>query len=515
MEKLVNYSLSMPLTIGTTLHHGKYLINHVLGQTDLGTTFQGTQVQQNRPVLFKILQPNPDLGIDATPLKQRFLEQVQRFAQCKHPGLVRLIDSFEVEDEAIAVLDYTPGQPLQEVVHTQGAFAESQAVHYIQQVGSALAELHNKGLLHGNVTPKNVIRPIGSNIVVLVNVGLLDAAALGVAVNKIQLPVREYAAIEHYQAELAHTPATDIYALAGTLYFLLTGYAPLAAPLRHRSPLPSPRQLCPQLSATVESAILRGLELNANARPQTIAEWLALLPAPSSMGDRNSHVVLDAASGSILPQSAVLVSSAQPPLSAKSASLPTQRFSQPNSSMTPSPLTLKPTFPKTLLATAAIAAAIGLGTGLTLRMMASSTGPGTSIFHTEQAFPPFENWPGEAAPIVPSSSYSPPMVEAPSQQKEPEYRNQAPSPAIDQPAVEAEASPQPAVETPAPLEVSPQVPVTSPTPNAIAPTPTLPTAPEPEPPAVISPPAPVEVQPEPESVPPPPAVAPSSEIQRQ
>ncbi|MEX0271072.1 serine/threonine protein kinase [Leptolyngbyaceae cyanobacterium UHCC 1019] len=506
----------MPLTIGTTLHHGKYLINRVLGQTDLGATFQATQVQQNRPVLLKVLQPNSDLGVDGTPLKQRFLEQIQRFAHCKHPGLVRLIDSFEAEDEAIAVLDYTPGQPMLEVVHTQGALAESQAVHYIQQVGSALAELHDKGLLHRNVTPKNVIRPIGSNIVVLVNVGLLDAAALGIAANKMQLPVQEYVAIEHYQAELTHTPATDIYALAGTLYFLLTGYAPLAAPLRHRSPLPSPRQLCPQLSATVESAILQGLELNANDRPQAIAEWLALLPAPNSMGDRNSHVVLDAANGSTLPQAAVVASSSQPPLSAKSASLPTKRFPQPNSSMTPSPLTLKSTFPKTLLATAAIAAAVGLGAGLTLRMMVSSTGPGTSIFHTEQAFPPFENWPGEAAPIVPSSSYSPPMVEAPNQQKEQEYRNQAPSPAIEQPAVEAEALPPPAVETPAPLEVSPQVPAPSPTPNAIAPTPNLPAPPEPElPPAVIPPPAPVEVQPEPEPVPPPPAVAPSSEIQRQ
>ena len=509
----------MPLTIGNTLHYGKYLINHVLGQTDIGVTFQGTQVQQNRPVILQMLQLKPDLSVDFEPLKQRFFAQVHQFAHCHHPGLIRLIDSFEEENAPIAVFDYTAGQTLLEVVHTTGALAEAQAVQYIQQVGSALAELHGKGLIHRRVTPKNVIRPIGSNIIVLVNIGLLDAAVLGVAADSIQLPVDEYAAIEQYQAELAHTPATDIYGLAGTLYFLLTGYAPLAAPLRHRSPLPSPRQLCPHLTAAVESAILRGLELNANSRPQAIAEWLALLPLPISPSDRDSNSDLDAfipqataVAQAILPQAAISASSEPNPLTAKSASLPTQRFiSQSNQNMTPSTLTLKNPFPKTLLATAAIAAAIGLGAGLTLRITANSTGSGTSIFHTEQAFPPFENWPG-APPIIPSNSYSPPVVEAPNQRKEPDNRNQSP-PAAAQPAVEEKAIPNPAVKDAAPPAFSPQIPVPNPTPRAIAPPLNIPNIPEPAlPPAEMPPPAEVKQDP----APPPSTSAPSSgEVQRQ
>ncbi|MBM0740703.1 serine/threonine protein kinase [Phormidium sp. CLA17] len=522
MEKIVEPHAPMPLTIGNTLHHGKYLINHVLGQTAIGMTFQGAQIQQNRPVILKVLQPNPDLSSDRDQLKQRFFDQVQQLAQCKHPGLVRLIDSFEEENAPIAVFDYTAGQTLLEVVHTKGALAESQAVQYIQQVGSALTELHNRGLIHRSVTPKNIIRPIGSDIVVLVNVGLLDSTVLGVATDSIQLPMGEYAAIEQHQTQLAHTSATDIYALAGTLYFLLTGYAPLAAPLRHRSPLPSPRQLCPNLTATVESAILRGLELNANSRPQTIAEWLALLPLSINPSDaRKSNSVLNV---STVPQVATApqvvneIASEHSPLLAKSASLPTQRFSsQPNQSMTPSSLTLKSTFPKTLLATAAIAAAIGLGAGLILRITATSTGPGTSIFHTEQAFPPFENWPGAAPLVVPSSSYSSPPVEAPNQQEETDSRNQSESPVITQPPVEYEERTKPAVEEPAPSDLRPQDPVTNPTPPEIVPTPSSPTASESEvPPAVIPPPAPVEMKPEPEPPAPPLTSTPSSgDVQRQ
>jgi len=514
--------MSMPLTIGNALHHGKYLINHILGQTDIGVTLQGTQVQQNRPVILKVLQLNPDLGVDVAPLKQRFFDQIQRFAQCKHPGLVRLIDSFEEDNAAIAVLDYTAGQTLLEIVHTQGALVESQAVQYIQQVGSALAALHDKRLIHRAVTPKNVIRPLGSNIVVLVNIGLLDPTLLGIAADKVQLPVGEYAAIEQSQAQLAHTPATDIYSLAGTLYFLLTGYAPLAAPLRQRSPLPSPRQLCPHLTAAVESAILQGLELDANARPQAIAEWLALLPPPVSSSDLNS--VLDAS----LPQAitvaqtvtelktATISSAERHPLSAKSAALPTKPSSQPNQSMAPSPLTIKNPFPKTLLATAAIAAAVGLGAGLTLRVAVTSTGPGTSIFHTEQAFPPFENWPGAAPLIEPSTSYSPSVVEAPSQQKETYKPSQLKAPVIAPPSTQ-EARTKPKVEDPAPLEVNPRVPETNFTPRAIAPKPNLPISPGSElPPAVIPPPAPAEVRQEPEPALPPSTGTPTSgEVPRQ
>lgn len=500
----------MPLTTGNTLHQGKYLINHVLAQTDIGVTLQGTQVQQNQPVILQVLQPNPNLSVDLDRLKQQFFDQAHRFAHCQHPGLARLIDSFAEEEMAIAVFDHTPGQTLLEVVHTTGALPESQAIQYIQQVGAALMKLHDNGLIHRRITPKNIIRPIGSNIVVLINSGLLDATLVGAAAGKTQLPIDEYAAIEQYQAELAHTPATDIYGLAGTLYVLLTGYAPLAAPLRHRSPLPSPRQLRPHLTATIESAILQGLELNVNARPQAIVDWLALLPSEMSVEVQDSHPALETA----IPPSAIAASSEPNSLSAKSTVLPTQRFSaQPNQSMIPSPLTLKNPFPKTMLATAAIAAAVGLGTGLTLRITANSTGPGTSIFHTEQAFPPFENWPGAALLVAPANSYSPPVVEAPNQPTETDNRNQPPA-AAQPPNVEEQAIPKPVPEEVAPPPLPPQAPAINPAPpNAIAPAPNIPSIPEPElPPAEI--PSPAEVKPEP--APPPSTSAPSSgEVQRQ
>jgi serine/threonine-protein kinase len=491
----------MTLTAGNTLQHGKYLINHILGHTDIGLTLQGTQVQQRRSVILKILKQNPKLGLNASqfkPLKQRFFEQVQRFAHCNHPGLVRLIDSFEEEESAIAVLDYTPGDSLRDVVNTRGKLAESEAIQYVQQIGSALTELHNHGLIHRAIAPNNVIRPAGSNIVVLVNIGLLDPIGLG---SNIQVSVGEYAAIEQYQTQLAHTPATDIYGLAGTLYFLLTGHAPLAAPLRHRSPLPPPRQLRPQLTPGIESAILQGLELNTNSRPQSVADWLALLPPLIGWAGHPPHAALPVSEPNPAPVT--------------SAPSPIPFSSQSHQSMASSNFALKTTFPQTLLAVATIAAAIGLGTGLSLRIAANSTGPGTSIFHAEQAFPPFENWPGVAQPSDPSTFYSNPAVETPAKPEveiaEPQRTEKTP---VLAPTVVPETIQTPVPETPVPSELAP-LPSTepSPTPDAIAPPP--PPAPiysEPPPPPAAPPPAEVIPEPAPPSLS---GASGSSEVQRQ
>ncbi|NJP11391.1 MAG: serine/threonine protein kinase [Leptolyngbyaceae cyanobacterium RU_5_1] len=302
----------MNLTAGTPLQNGKYVINHVLGQSVLSVTLQGMQVQSNRPVVLKTLKQNPQVKVDFTQLKQRFTEQVSRFAQCQHPGLVRLVDSFEEADLPFAVMDYTVGQTLLDIVQTSGPRSEEQAVRYIKQVGSALDEIHQHGLIHRDVTPKNIICLSGSESVVLVNFGITHPAVLGWSDGFAHPPAGNYAAIEQYQPQLSPTPTTDVYSLAGTLYFLLTGHAPVAAPLRHRSPLLLPQQFCPDLNLAIASAILKGLELNPKSRPQTVATWLSLLAAdqvllPANLGSSPSHALPQASangnSKSVLPES--------------------------------------------------------------------------------------------------------------------------------------------------------------------------------------------------------------------
>lgn len=466
----------------TSLRNGKYVINHVLEQNGLGITLQGVHAHSNRSVIIKTIKTKWQQQPEFPRMKQRFQEQVNRFARCQHPGLVRILDAFEENGLPFAVMDYTPGSSLHEIVTTQGPLAEERAVHYMQQLCSALSELHHHGLVHRVVTPANIIQPSNTEIVVLTNFGLTNASVLGFAREKFSPLAEAYAAIEQYQTQLPITPATDIYALAGTLYFLLTGHPPLAASRRGDSKLLPPSRYCPQLSSHLETAILRGLELNPKKRPDAIAAWLSLLtqtvkPSIESGAKEVSQQVpkkqvpkMYSSKVNQKGHSATPQSSSRSKTNAKGKTLN-------HSTIIPT----SNTFFKVVVSTAMIAASVGLGIGLTLRIAATSTGPGASFFHSEQSFPTLNNWPGAITPVDPPSTYSAPSYQEPATSNPPAY-SQPNSPIPAAPESELAPLPEQAAEDIAPLpapapEVAPLPADPIPPPSSADPVP-LPPAPE-------------------------------------
>lgn len=490
----------MKLTAGTALQNGKYLINHVAGQSSVSLTLQGTQTESRRPVILQTLQRELQADPGWAIVKQRFQDQISRFAQCHHPGLVRLIHSFEADGLPFAVLDYTPGQTLAEVVQTSGVLPEELAIRYIQQVGAALMVLHQHNLVHQQIAPPAIVRPVGSEIVVLVNVALATPPILGISSGAAiagLAGLSEYAAIEQYPPQLTPTPATDLYALAATLYFLLTGHPPIAAPRRSQTPLPTPRQLRSHLSLAVETAILRGLELNPNTRPATIGDWLSLLPQaelsrqpaiapipnspapvvakpPTKPGSRDNGKGQDNGNGQA-PKVTTEPIMLRPPATVAQHS----PISPPSGQRSTMASFSSRHFPKTLMTVATVAAAIGLGAGFAIRIAATSTGPGASFFNSEQSFPPIENWSSQAEPVSLPVASPKAIQTAPIERELPVSR-----PQLVTPPPQAEVVP-----APPPVEVAPASPPT------VVESPALP---EPPPSSAIAPEsAPAQAQPTP------------------
>ena len=417
----------MNLTTGTALQNGKYILQNPLGQSALGITFRAVQAPSNQSVVLKTLRTQPQT--DVAHLKRRFVEEARRFSQCQHPGLARVVNVFEDSGLPFVVMDYVAGQSLAEQVRSQAPLPELEAVQYIRQAGSALSVMHRQGLLHRDVKPENLIRPAGASFVVLVGFGLTHYAVLGVP--DVAESLSPYAAIELHQRQVNLTAATDIYALAATLYFLVTGQAPIAASRRPQSPIMPPRHLQPQLSVAIDHAILSGMALNPQERPQTIAAWFALLPDHQSL-----PVVQGLANGAGQPRAAIDLPNAaasngssrptSPPTQAPPTQLPLVpvtltpvapapatsapvNVAQPTHSVAPSQRSVPavPTprsrLPKALMMTAAIASAFGAGLGLALRFSAAH-GIGPTFFQTNQDFPPVQNWPLQASPADLSST---------------------------------------------------------------------------------------------------------------
>jgi serine/threonine-protein kinase len=360
----------MNITAGKVLQNGKYVLDGAIGQGGFGITYKATHNYLGQTVVIKTL--NEELRKEGyfEKFEQQFVAEAQRLAKCQHPNIVRVLDFFAEERQSFIVMDYIPGPTLAELVAAGKPLTEMQAIRYIRQIGSALKVVHQNGLLHRDVKPQNIIRREGTETVILIDFGIAREFTPGVTQTHTGVLSAGYAPIEQYLPQARRSPATDVYALAATLYFALTGQPPVAAALRDRISLPYPSQINPNITPTTEQAIWRGMEMEAAKRPQTIENWLSLLPNTET---QNTNLTI--ATQTILPD-AIGNPTHQP-----------ANFS----------LLFQNQKLKSLAITASIAALIGMTFGLALRFSKGGT-----VFEQPQSFPPTQNWPTAEPTIDPT-----------------------------------------------------------------------------------------------------------------
>lgn len=268
----------MNTLVGRTLQGGKYTLDKLLGQGGFGVTFKATHHYLGQTVVIKTLNFSSQSHPQFSKMEQQFQAEARRLALCVHPNIVRVNDFFVEDDVPYLVMDYIPGQTLEQIVFPDQPLSEPIAIHYIRQIGAALEVVHQNGLLHRDLKPQNIILRQGTQEVILIDFGISREFTDGKTQTHTSLISEGYAPIEQYVMQERRTPATDVYGLAATLYALLTAQVPLASILRERRPMPAPRDLQPQLSIAVNQAIMRGMAVEARYRPSGIVEWLVLLP---------------------------------------------------------------------------------------------------------------------------------------------------------------------------------------------------------------------------------------------
>jgi len=341
----------------TTLQKGKYRLEKKLGVGFFSSTYQGVDQHTTRPVVIKTLAPSLQGHPEYLKFKHQFHQTALALQQCQHPHLVSVVNYFEEQDLPFLVMDYAPGKNWAELLAEEKVLPPETAVHYIRQIGAALQVMHDRGVCHGDVRPANLIYLPGNEDVVLTDVGIVCNFTLGIRQTYANLILAGYASPAYYAENFTPKPADDLYALAATLYCLLTGQPPAIAGLNS-----APRDAeATKIDRRLWQAIFDfGLQ-TAEWRSPDIKTWLALLPeypAPATPPDTKAT---------------------------PSVSNLTAYESPARKSRRRSPL-------KSLMFTGAIAGALGIGFGLVVRVYRPSL-PGDSILHTEQSFPPRQNWP--------------------------------------------------------------------------------------------------------------------------
>jgi eukaryotic-like serine/threonine-protein kinase len=251
------------------LLNGRYELEQKVGDGGMAVVYQGRDRVLGRVVAVKVLR---DQYVADAGFLSRFRREAQAAASMSHPNIVNIYDVGQDGNLHYIVMEYVPGYSLKELIRAEGPLGPRQVVPLGQQICAALYYAHQRGLIHRDIKPQNIlVTPDGLVKVADFGIakGLHDASltATGVAMGTVH-----YAAPEQVEGKEA-TPASDIYAAGVVLYEMLTGRlpfegeTPVSIALKHLNEMPLRlRAYNPQVPAGLETVVLTALSKTPEER---------------------------------------------------------------------------------------------------------------------------------------------------------------------------------------------------------------------------------------------------------
>lgn len=270
----------LPLDPGAIIG-GHYSVEGLINTGGFGSVYRGIALSEgNRPCAIKETY-------DVTPAarRQALMEAAILFT-VKSDHLPQVYDAFEENGRFYLVMQLIEGQDCSQMVKAHGGpFSEQEVLAWLLPVADVLQELHgrNPPVLHRDIKPANIIlTPQGQ--AVLVDFGLTRLYDPSTQTQTMARAVSEgFSPLEQYIGQTS--PQSDIYALAATMYFLLTAQVPPASVARSmQDTLVPPRQLNPQLTPKIENVLLKAMAVNAEQRFASMQEFARALRAPGFTG---------------------------------------------------------------------------------------------------------------------------------------------------------------------------------------------------------------------------------------
>lgn len=283
----------MELKPGTLLQNGKYEIRNTLGNGGFGVTYLAEHHMLNKLVCIKEFFPqtyyNRDsdsrsisLGSEGSAklmeaYRNKFIKEARTIARLQHPNVISIYDVFEENNTAYYVMEYIEGDTLSGIVKRQGPMDEHTAREFIFKVADALDYIHKNNLLHLDIKPANVMVRRSDSHVTVIDFGLAKQYDTdGNQTSSTPVGISQgYAPPEQYEegAGNTFTPATDVYALGATYYYITTGQVPPSASVIMDGGLPA---LVQHLGPEAQRVILGSLQPSRRLRPANIKVFLSL-----------------------------------------------------------------------------------------------------------------------------------------------------------------------------------------------------------------------------------------------
>ncbi len=298
----------------------EYAIEAVLGSGGFGITYLARDNNLQCQVAIKEYLPN-DLAVRSAgqtvcPRTESdthgyrigldgFLAEARVLAGFRHPNIVRVTRFFEANNTAYMVMDYEKGEPLRDWVRQHGPIAEAQLLKMFLPLLEGLDVVHKARVLHRDIKPANIYVREADGSLVLLDFGAARYASSGDSRSLTSIVTPGYAPFEQYHAHGAQGPWSDLYALGGVLYWVVTGEKPLEAPSRVRKDtMPSALALAGgRYSERLLRAIDWALTPDEADRPKAVSQLKAVLtgeaalpPAPIAAAEQSQTAPMAAKS---------------------------------------------------------------------------------------------------------------------------------------------------------------------------------------------------------------------------
>jgi len=279
------------IEIGTILEE-RYRIDRLLSHGGMGAVYLAWDLRLGVACAVKVNMAHHTAGEFADKARDQFEHEATILAALRHPNLPRVTNYFVLGEDQYLVMDYVAGDDLAQRLKQHGPYTEVEVLPWANQICDALTYLHCRPeapVIHRDIKPANLkITPEGRLLLVDFGLSKLYAPNVGTKTGAKGF-TRGFSPPEQY--DLGHTDArSDEYALAATLYNLLSGHVPPDA-LQLKLGLAGLRPLAeyaPGVSTSVASAIMRALSLDQADRFETVADFqrhlLAALPATRPFG---------------------------------------------------------------------------------------------------------------------------------------------------------------------------------------------------------------------------------------
>lgn len=256
---------------------GRYEIGEMLGEGGMAVVYSAWDIEDQIPVAIKILRDEYS-GNDE--FIRRFKDESKAIAVLSHKNIVKVYDVSFGDRIQYIVMEYIDGITLKDYIEKEGSLDWKEAIHFVLQILRALQHAHDKGIIHRDVKPQNIM---------LLEDGTIKVTDFGIArfskntTRSMTMTNKAIGSVHYISPEQARGESTDaksdLYSLGVMMYEMLTGKLPFDADnavsvaiMQLQSDPEPPRKLNPDIPVGLEEIIIKTMQKEAKKRYRSAAE---------------------------------------------------------------------------------------------------------------------------------------------------------------------------------------------------------------------------------------------------